>query len=331
MRTIACVLLAIAPWAPSQTCAAELTGINLAGGEFGGPDGRYGYKYVYPDARAMAPFRAQGMNVFRVPMRWERLQPAPGGALAAVELARIDAVAAAAARSGASVILDIHNYGRYRRQSIGTPGVPARNFVSFWERLARRYRGNSSVIFGMMNEPVDIPAPAWARIAQDTVDAIRAAGARNLILVPGTRWSGAHSWRKAPPGGVSNATAMAGLRDPADNVAFDFHQYFDAHSSGQGLDCVSLAEAQARLKIASDWLRETGRRGFLSEFGVGRSAPCLAVLKGILSSLDSDRRWLGWTIWASSPWFGSYAFNLHPSTAPPQLAVLKPFLARPGL
>ena len=229
------------------------------------------------------------------------------------------------------MILDVHNYGRYRRQSIGTPGVPARDLVSLWEGLARRYRGQYHVIFGLMNEPVDIAAPAWAKIAQDAVDAIRATGARNLILVPGTRWSGAHSWRKAPPGGVSNAEAMAGFRDPADNMAFDFHQYFDANSSGQGSDCVAPREAQRRIDVASGWLRETGKRGFLSEFGVGRSPRCLQVLRGILSSIAEDRHWLGWTIWASSPWFGSYAFNLHPSTAPPQLTALKPFLAKPRL
>lgn len=305
---------------------AKLTGINLAGGEFGGLAGKYGKAYVYPDFGQIKQFTDLGMNVIRVPVRWERIVATPGGPLIEAEMDRIDVVIATAAQRNASVIIDIHNYARFRGQPLGSETVAKADLVDLWSRLATRYKDKPRVIFGLMNEPVRISASDWAKVAQSTVDAIRARGAKNLVLVPGVLWSGAHSWNKRVAG-VSNADVLAAVRDPADNVAIDFHQYFDKYSSGASDVCVAPAEAARRLAVASKWLAATGNRGFLSEFAVGRSPECLDVLKTVLGALDADPHWLGWTIWASAQWFGTYHFNLYPATNPPQLPVLKPYLA----
>jgi len=305
--------------------AVSLTGVNLAGGEFGGLIAVYGKDYIYPDKAQMQHFRDVGMNVIRVPLRWERLQPTLNAPLDATEMTRVDTVVANATALGLAVVIDIHNYGRYARKPIGTPAVPATALRDLWTRLASRYRNNDAVVFGLMNEPVRISSTAWAAAAQDAVLGIRAAGARQLVLVPGAYWSGAHSWtRKAAT--PSNGEALSGLRDPANNMAFDFHQYFDVNSSGTSEACVTPEIAQKRLSVATTWLRASGNRGFLSEFGVGRSAECAPVLRAALDHMASNKEWLGWTVWASSAWFGSYPFNLHPSQSPPQMAVLRPYL-----
>ena len=328
MRWPGLLLLALAG-APAAA-AAPLTGVNLAGGEFGGIHSPYGKGYIYPNAAEIGAFRAMGMNVFRVPLRWERLQPALKAPLDPDELARLDTVIDAATGLGASVIVDVHNYARYARQPLGSPGVPAAALRDLWVRIAAHYRDRPKVIFGLMNEPVRLSASDWAAAAQDAVDGIRTTGATNLILVPGANWSGAHSWNR-PVGGTSNAAALTGFRDPARNIAFDFHQYFDGNSSGTSEACVSPEIAEARVAVATAWLRKTDNRGMLTEFGVGRSADCAPVLTAVLRHLRGNREWLGWTIWASSAWFGSYKFNLYPfqSPPPPQLETLRPFLAPP--
>ena len=314
----------------SPAAATGLTGINLAGAEFGGIRGVYGKAYTYPDAADMRSFRDLGMNVFRIPARWERLQPVLSGELDPAELARLDTAIRDATGMGATVIVDVHNYARYARETLGGDAVPAAALTDLWRRLAQRYKSNDQVAFGLMNEPVRISAGDWAKIASDTVAGIRATGARNLILVPGTNWSGAHSWRK-PAGDLSNAAALAGFSDPGRNFAFDIHQYFDGNSSGTSPQCVSPEDAVRRLNVATAWLRETGHRGFLSEFGVAASPECQAVLRAALTHLAANREWLGWTIWASSRWFGNYPFNIDPrlQPPPPQLATLRPFLAPP--
>ncbi len=310
--------------------AATLTGVNLAGGEFGGLKAVYGKGYFYPDARQMQAFRDSGMNVFRVPFRWERIQPQLSGPLDSTELARLDGVVELAAGMGASVILDVHNYARYARQPLGSSTVPAAALRDLWVRLADHYKTNGQVIFGLMNEPVKINAVEWAAAAQDAVNGIRGTGARNLILVPGTNWSGAWTWSKPLVGGKSNADAMGGFTDPARNMAFDFHQYFDVNGSGATADCISPAQAEARVAVATRWLRATGNRAMLTEFGIGSSSQCAAVATAVLTHMAVNGEWLGWTVWGSSAWFGTYHFNLYPfqTPAPPQLTTIQPFLAR---
>jgi len=330
MRRLLALLVATSAVAAFPAAAATFTGVNLSGAEFGGIDGLYGKAYIYPGEAEMRNFRDRGVNVFRVPVLWERLQPALDTALSTDELARLDKVINTANALGVSVIIDVHNYARYRRQSIGSPEVPRAALRDLWQRLANHYKNNPRVIFGMMNEPVRIGARDWASIAGDVIDGIRATGAHNLVLVPGTYWSGAHSWTKPMRVNPSNAEAFAGFSDPADNFAFDMHQYFDAYSSGTTTTCVTADKVEARLSVATNWLRANGQRAMLTEFGAGRSPECLTALRAALEHLRKNPEWIGWTAWGSSAWFGTYAFNLFPTQTPPppQLDVMAPYFAK---
>src|SRR5688572_819873 len=61
-------------------CRAEsailYTGVNLAGAEFGDSSlpGVYNTHYTYPRSNEVDYFIGKGMNTFRLPFRWERLQ-----------------------------------------------------------------------------------------------------------------------------------------------------------------------------------------------------------------------------------------------------------------
>ncbi len=312
-----------------------MQGVNVSGAEFAADKlpGVANKDYVYPSADDIAQFAGLGMNTIRVPFLWERLQPALNGPLDPEELTRIDAVIALASARNVTVILDPHNYGRYRGAPVGSDAVPTASFLDFWRRLAQHSRNSRNVAFGLMNEPVEQGAEGWAKIAQAAVQAIRQTGATQLVLVPGTNWTGAHSWA-AKIGQMSNAEALAGLRDPANNMAVEVHQYFDADSSGTKPSCVSAAAGRDALTGFTQWLRQTRHRGFLGEFGASTDPVCLAALDGTLGYIAQNGDvWQGWTYWAAGDWFGDYMFNILPPSdraRHPQVDVLARYLGQPA-
>jgi endoglucanase len=317
-----------APDAATRPTLLPMRGINLASGEFA-PDqipGIYNKDYKYPGERAAAPFVAMGMNTVRVPVLWERLQPNPLAPLDEKEMARIDQMIA---RLGgfSTIIIDLHNYGRYRGVVLDR-GTGAQVLSDFWSRMARRYGNSRSVAFGIMNEPFDIGAHDWRHIADKVVQSVRSTGARNLLLIPGTRWTGAHSWTSG--GSNSNAAAMRGFKDPANNFLFEVHQYLDHNSSGKSKTCAGAGVGSQRLQAFTRWLREQRAKAILAEFGASSDPTCVAALSDILSYMSRNADvWSGWTYWAGGDWWGSYAYNVQPKQgAPetPQLSVLRRYL-----
>jgi endoglucanase len=304
--------------------------VNLASAEFGEQNlpGVYGTDYIYPEPYGSASyFVSKGMNVFRIPFRWERLQNSVGTALNANELMRLkSAVAHLTNTLNASVILDPHNYARYYGKSIGSAdsGAPtATDFVDFWSALANEFKGNAKVIFGLMNEPYSFDSETWAQIAQQAINAIRSTGAQQLILVPGTRWTGAHSWfTSGGDSGKSNADALISIQDS--NFAFEFHQYFDYDFSGTNSICRSPSnDVLIRVQAVTNWLKTNNKRGFLGEFGVGDNALCSEAANLVLSHLDGNSDvWLGWTWWPAGPWWGNYFMSIEPKSGidAPQMA-----------
>lgn len=308
----------------------EFRGINLGGAAIGGKErpGKHGINYLWATAAEVSQYAKAGFNTLRIPFLWERLQPRLNSAFDEAELARLDEVVAAGAASGVTIVLDVHNYATYQFEMIGSESVPISAFEDFWSRLATRYKDNPSVAFGLMNEPNRHKAKEWAPIAQAAINAIRKTGAKQLILVPGTRWSGAYSWL-AKDGELSNAEAMRGLRDPANNFVFEMHQYFDGNSSGTSPVCVSEEIGVKRLKDVTLWLRKTGHRAFLGEFGASNDPVCLKALENTLAYMEKNGDvWQGWTYWVAAKWLGNYMFNIYPpdSSRFPQLKVIEAFL-----
>ncbi len=329
-------MLALPLWlAPVSRSASPVrfAGVNLAGADFGETNlpGTYGVDYIYPTNAEVDYFMGKGMNIFRLPFRWERLQRSLNGNFDSAEQGRLDSFVSYATGRGAYVLLDPHNYARYNGQLVGS-AIPNSTLADFWTRLANLYKGNSRVIFGLMNEPNTMPTEQWRDAANAAIAAIRATGATNLILVPGNAWTGAHSWGQNWYG-TPNATVMLGINDPGNNYAFEAHQYLDSDSSGTSATCVSATVGSERLAAFTNWLRQNGKRGFLGEFAGGRNDTCYAALDNMLSHIDSNSDvWLGWTYWAAGPWWGEYIFTLEPSggTDRPQMVPLSNHLPPSG-
>jgi endoglucanase len=303
-----------------------LTGINLAGAEFQSKHipGVYGKNYVYPTPVDISYFLNKGMNVFRLPFRWERLQHRLNEDFDPAELRRIDTVVNFATFKGAHVILDPHNYARYRSKLIGSEETPIEAFAEFWSRLASQYKDNRRVIFGLMNEPNGIDSMVWQQAASAAILAIRKAGANNLVLVPGSAWTGAHSWMR-PRDGAPNAVAMLEVRDPLNNFAFEAHQYFDFNHSGTSDFCQSEDVGVQTLSAFTGWLRKNRHKGFLGEFGAAANSTCLAALDNTLKYIEMNSDvWLGWTYWAAGAWWNNYPFSVQPERGvdKPQMGIL---------
>ncbi|KLD80123.1 cellulase [Xanthomonas hyacinthi DSM 19077] len=308
--------------------ALKFAGVNLSGAEISSSKkpGVLNVDYVYPRDADYAYFASKGMNIVRLPVSWERLQSSAQGRLDVAQLALIKTAVKQAKAHRMHLIVDIHNYGSYNQAKIGSANVPIKTFSDLWQRLALEFKNDNAVVFGLMNEPNNISPALWASAAQAAVDAIRATGARNLILVPGALWSGAHSWY-ATVGGESNAVALASLYDPLGRTAIEVHQYLDGNSSGTSRACVSGSIGAERLAAFTGWLRETRHIGFLGEFGAADNATCRQALNGMLGYLEQHSAlWLGWSCWAGGAWWRQdYPFNLQPDADgrdKPQMSIL---------
>ena len=127
----------------------------------------------------------------------------------------------------------------------GPAHLPLRQarMLDFWPRMARAWGTNPNVLFELWNESEDIGSYAggngsWALqkpAIQSVVNAIRAAGATNVILIPTPFYSS----------GLGEATAspIAGS-----DLAYSFHQYrsqWDTYGSNRDAANAGFASGQA--------------------------------------------------------------------------------------
>ncbi len=305
------------PWLP---------GVNLDAGSFGPSGTRLGTDYTYPTTEEIDYFTEKGFKVFRIPFLAKRVlrSDADGHPKPTVDFSILTKLIDHAASKDAMVILDMHDYGRTATgKLIGRDPGSVEEFAESWETIAALLAGRQTLMFGLMNEPNEQTAAEWLEGANAAVAAIRRAGARQLVLVPGSHWDTARTWTT-----TDNKKVMLGFQDPADNFAFEVHQYLDGNSSGTHAQVVT-GSGSKRLTAFTEWARKHGVRGFLGEFGWADNAAAHKEGRALLCAMASNRDvWLGWTYWAAGPWWGDYMFSIEPANGEdrPQLKVLTQFL-----
>ena len=232
---------------------------------------------------------------------------------------------------GGYVILDAHNYMRYNDPSMqpssgsvigntsDTKAATTENLAAFWAELSTRFIINTNVIFGIMNEPHDMPTSLVLKNDQAMIDAIRNAGAQQLILVPGNGFTGAQRWLNSTCSDetlecIPNAEVLLAITDPLDNFAFDMHLYFDNDTSGTHEEC-TLA-APTNLLPVTTWLQENNHTAFLSEFGAGSNPTCFETLGNTITHLEDSGVFIGWTYWSAGPLWGDYFLSVEPDEGP---------------
>jgi endoglucanase len=301
----------------------QFAGVNLSGAEFGTTQlpGTFNTDYTYPTTGEADYYRSKGMNFIRLPFRWERLQHTNSGTLDPTEFGWMNSFVSYATSKGMWVLLDPHNFMRYypsprsqfQTATVGLVGssVPNSDFSNFWFQVGAIYKTNAHVFFGLNNEPDSMPETQLVASENVAISGIRAAGATNLIFVPGNRYTGAWTWSQSDSDGAANSQAMLGIVDPATNYVFEVHQYLDSDGSGTHTNIVSADVGWQRLTNFTAWARANKSQGFLGEYAV----PGVAIggtniggpaLTNMLSYIQTNSDvWLGWCYWGGGPWWGS--------------------------
>jgi endoglucanase len=308
-------------------------GVNLAGAEFGAlrPEfsnanvGTHGTDYFFPSRDAMVYFANRGLSLVRVPISWERLQPRLGQELDPGYLARILECLDHASQLGCSVVLDMHNYGRYRLQrgeaiqelivsnhrGRGTE-LDSSSLVDLWLRLSGHVRNHPAITaYGLMNEPHDMAGADWHATSNEVVSALRGAGDDNWIWVAGDAWSSAEKWdRYNPP--------RPWVTDRLGRIAYEAHVYFDSNGSGKYeqsfaeetlADPNAAARGRERVQPFLEWCDRNRAVGVIGEFGVPWSDPgWLPVLEDFLTEVR--RHNIKACAWAGGDYWGDYPLSL---------------------
>jgi len=301
------------PAPPAQyRCNMPYYGVNIAGAEFS-------ENMSYPDQDGADRFWRMGMNHVRFPFYWRRIQwDLSRRGISAFEKWHWDQLVAfckyATEVRGLTVILDSHGVEQ-PTPFIGDAALTAK-YIGFWQDIASYplFLNNPRIVFNVLNEPARVDADKVAKLMKDIVSGIRAIGANNMILVSGTRWGGAYSWTAtwgAAENGRSNADAFVGFTDPADNFAFDLHQYFDKDSSGTHPDCKG-EPGSVKIAAVTAWLRKNNFKAWMAEMAAGPGKNCATDLASLLDYMEQNADvWLGWTWWAAGKtWPKKYLFNI---------------------
>jgi endoglucanase len=318
--------------APPLQDDARLTlpGVNLASGSFGSPGNRREFDYTYPKKADIDYYTDKGFKSFRLSFLAKRLlsKDDSGQLVPTDDMNILAELIDYAAAKGATVILDMHDYGLTMSEKlIGRDPGSTEEFAAQWRAIAGEVARKPNVVFGLMNEPNRQTAAEWLEGANAAVAALRQAGAKQLVLVPGSYWDSAFTWTS-----TDNAEVMTGVRDPEKNFAFEVHQYLDSDNSGGHAEAVPGA-GSTRLVDFTEWARKQGVRAFLGEFGWAANAPAQKEGHDLLCYMSRNQDvWQGWAYWAGGPWWGDYMYSIQPADGVdrPQMSVLAPFLNRDG-
>lgn len=254
------------------------------------------------------------LNIFRLPVGWQYLVDNQlGGTLNANNMATYDKEVQSCLSTGAYCIIDIHNYARWDGKIIGQGGPTNDQFAGLWSQLATKYASDSRIIFGIMNEPHDIPdLTTWAGSVQAAVTAIRQAGATSqLILLPGTDYTSAAEF--VSNGSLAALQTVKNLDGTTTNLIFDVHKYLDSDNSGSHAECVTDNVSSAFEPLAAS-LRSVGRQALLSETGGGNVASCEKYLCSEIKYLNENSDvYLGYVGWAAGGFDSTYVLTETPT------------------
>ncbi|KAI1344939.1 glycoside hydrolase family 5 protein [Xylariaceae sp. FL0016] len=297
----------------AKRAGVQYFGVNMAGFDFGcATNGTCVTSSVYPPLQALGGADGAGqmshftkdlsMNIFRLPVGWQYLTSSPGGTLESGNLGKYDQLVKACLATSASCVIDIHNYARWDGKIIGQGGPSNDDFANLWSQLATKYSGEEKVMFGLMNEPHDVPdIDKWADSVQAAVSAIRKTGAKNMILIPGNDWTSAQAFP------TKSGPALLKVVNPdnsTEGLIFDVHKYSDEDNSGTHTDCTTDNIDTAFSPLA-DWLRTNKRQAINSEMGGGNTASCEKFVCQQISFVNKNADvflgYIGWSAGSFDP------------------------------
>jgi endoglucanase len=307
----AMVALGIAGCTQAQTCATPLIkGVNLAGPAFA-PEvlpGRLNWNYKFPTLAQLQYYKAVGFESVRLSISWERTQPELFGSLDDAYVAEIKKLLDLADSQDMTVVLDLHNYARYRGVVVGSEGVPADALFDIWAKLAGVFKDHPALVaYGLMNEPYKTGGLWNDSVAQRAVDGVRSVDMKHVIYVAGDGFSGTTYWPRLHP--------VPFVKDPAGKEVYEAHIYFDVNSSGKYADLKPYVDpatlVKNRMAPFTDWLKKFGKTGVITEWGVPtRDADWFDTALQFMNLAQSQC--LSTYVWAGGGWSPNYVMSLEP-------------------
>ena len=135
---------------------------------------------------------------------------------------------------------------------------------------------------------------------QAAINAIRAAGAKQLILAPGNGYTGGHSWNQSTCATCDPSSDwLYQLTDPLSNTAIDIHEYLDVDFSGSHQACTQ--SGPANLAGVTSWLQQHNLKAMITEFGGDNNTQCAQYLKDLVNYMAANPVYIGWAAWAAGP------------------------------
>jgi endoglucanase len=321
--------LAISLGAFSASAKTELIGINVAGAEFtsGELPGKHGTHYFFPPDDYFDRWDKRDIRMIRFPIKWERLQPALKGDFDDTYAELIDRMLDQAADKNMRIILDVHNYARFRGNVIGSDEVPFSAYRDLMERIAKRWHEHDGLYaYDIMNEPYGAADEHWPVAAQAGIDGVRKHDRKRPLYIEGVSWSSAARWPRY-------GDELLKLKDPADNMVFSAHVYIDSDASG------TYSEGPAknfdpmigvrRVEPFVGWLKENNKRGHIGEFGIpADDERWLDAMDKLLAYLNEHC--IPISYWAAGPSWGNYKLSIEPreGVERPQLDLLEKWVGK---
>lgn len=306
----ALVALAIAGWAAASgsggTLSIRVSGNRLVDGSGAtvrllGVD-RSSFEYACAqgwglyegpvDATAIAAMKAWRIDAVRVPLNeacWLGLPSVKPAYRGAAYRSAVTGFVHRLHAAGLYVILDLHWNAPGAQPALGQQVMAdSDHSPAFWSSVAAAFKSDQAVLFDLYNEPHDVSWRCWrdgcvvpggwrAAGMQSLVDAVRATGARQPLMLGGLGWSGDLSqWLTWEP------------RDSARQLVASFHTY-DFGGCSQSCWDATVKPVAARVPVVT---------GEFGESDCGRT-----YADSYMSWADANGiSYLGWTwnVWDCS-------------------------------
>ena len=282
----------------------------MAGPEFAANalPGKLGIDYKFPTDTQLKYYKDAGFKAIRIPILWERLQPAIYSGLNISYLSHIKSVLERSNKLDLKVTIDLHNYGRYRGIVVGSTKVPNSALYDFWRKLALEIVNQPALqAYGLMNEP-NGPAGSWHASAQHALNGVRSVDKTRYVLVSGEAYSNSERWSKINP--------TPFVIDPSGLEIYEAHLYLDADTSGKYANTNPPSDPELltykRLSPFLEWLNRYGKRGAIGEWGVPTNdTKWLGAAKAVTQT--SRNYCMPFFVWAGGAWSPNYLLSLEPS------------------
>lgn len=309
-------------------------GITLCGAEFGEKNlpGVLNVHYTYPTVKDIHYFASKGIKLIQLPFKWERIQQNLGGPLNQRELLLIQQFVDNCAYYDVKVNLVLQNFGRYSINNIeyivGGNVVSANHLADFWQKMAKAMINKQNIVaFTLMNEPHDMQGYNWPYTVQKVINSIRQADGITALIIDGENYSNPATWEYYNDN-------LKYLKDPANNIYFNAHCYFDNDYSGRykvsyDYDGANEWTGVQRIQPFINWLKKNNLKGYVGEFGIPKNdARWFKVLNNFLECLKRNN--LKGSYWAAGPWWKNYPLSIQPENNQdqPQLLVYQKYFTR---